>query len=73
MNEIGTQVGTSENTKWAPATRYIVGVGLVLGGIALLYVIRAQLLLLITAALIAFLVQPIVEGLHRRLGLPRGA
>ena len=73
MTELDTQANTKHDSIWAPATRYIVGIGLVLAGIALMYVIRAQLSLLIAAALIAFLVQPIVEGLHRRLGLPRGA
>lgn len=73
MSEIGTKVITNEDTKWAPATRYIVGIGLVITMIALFFAISGALTVVIAAALIAFLVQPAVDGLRRRFGLSRGA
>jgi predicted PurR-regulated permease PerM len=72
MTEIDTQANASHDPKWAPATRYIVGIGLVLAVIALFSAISGALTVVIAAALIAFLVQPSVNGLRRRFRLPRG-
>jgi predicted PurR-regulated permease PerM len=49
-------------------TRYIVGVGLVLFFIFLLYISRAELSVIIMAGILAFLVWPIIHLLNRRLG-----
>jgi predicted PurR-regulated permease PerM len=72
MTEIDTQANANHDPKWAPATRYIVGIGLVLAGIALFFAISGALTMVIAAALVAFLVQPIVDRLHKRFRLPRG-
>lgn len=57
---------------WTVATRYIAAVGLVLGFFWLVYYSRATLTLLIFAALIAILVQPLALWLNRRLRLSIG-
>jgi predicted PurR-regulated permease PerM len=59
---------TSGDTKWPLPTRYIVGVGLVLFFIFLLYISRAELSVIIMAGILAFLVRPIIHLLNRRLG-----
>lgn len=61
------------NTTWSKPTKYIVGVGLALLGLYIFYLIsRSVLTLLVLAALIAFLVRPIITFLHKQLKLPRG-
>ncbi len=60
------------NTEWSNATKYVVGIGLVIFGIYVLYLSRSVLTLLILAALIAFLLMPVVSFFHRRLKAPRG-
>ncbi len=60
------------NTPWSRPTKYIVGVSLALLGIALLYLIRLVIPMLIIAALIAVIVRPIVLWLQQRVRLPRG-
>jgi predicted PurR-regulated permease PerM len=57
-------------TQWKPATRYIVGVGLFIFGIYVFYLSRSVLTLFVIAALIAFLVRPIIGFLKRRLRFP---
>ena len=69
---MSTKENTNEDPKWALTTRYIVGVGLVLAGIALFFAIRSELSVVVLAALITYLVQPVVDGLRGRLGLSRG-
>jgi predicted PurR-regulated permease PerM len=59
---------TSGDTKWALPTRYIVGIGLVLFFIFLLYIARAELSVAVAAGILAYLVQPIIKRLNRRLG-----
>jgi hypothetical protein len=49
MTEIDTRVNTSHDPKWAPATRYIVGIGLVLAMIALFFAISGALTVVIAA------------------------
>ncbi|HXV99663.1 MAG TPA: AI-2E family transporter [Anaerolineae bacterium] len=60
------------SNKWSKPTKYIVGVGLALFGLFILYISRDTLTLLIIAALIAFLLAPFINLLHLRLKLPRG-
>jgi predicted PurR-regulated permease PerM len=60
------------NTEWQQGTKYIVGVGLVIFGLFVLYLSMPIVPLLITSALIAFLLMPVVGFLHKRLKLPRG-
>ena len=61
------------STKWSKQTRTIVGVGLVIFGLALLWISRSVLAMIILAALIAFLLNPIIHLFQRRLRFPRGA
>jgi predicted PurR-regulated permease PerM len=58
-------------TEWRTPTKYIVGVGLTLIGLYILYLSRSVLSLLIIGALIAFLVRPFVSFFRRRLRFPR--
>ena len=60
------------SNEWSKPTKYIVGVGLALFGLYVLYISRDTLTLLIVAALIAFLLTPLINFLHLRLKLPRG-
>ena len=59
------------NTEWSMTTKYITGVGLILFGLFLLYITRTILPLLIIAALIAFLLTPIINFLHKQIRFPR--
>ncbi|MFC2055664.1 AI-2E family transporter [Chloroflexota bacterium] len=59
-------------TEWKSTTRYIVGVGLFLFGLVIIYLSRSVLTMLVIAALIAFLVRPLIGYLSKRLGVPRG-
>lgn len=58
-------------SQWTKPTKYIVGVGLVLFGLYVLYIIRPVITMLVIAALIAFLLTPIVNFFHQQLKLPR--
>ena len=60
------------DTKWSPTTKYIVAVGFVLVGVAVLYLSRAVLGMIIFAAILAFLTNPIIRLLNTRLRFPRG-
>jgi predicted PurR-regulated permease PerM len=60
------------SNEWSKPTKYIVGVALALFGLYILYISRDTLTLLIVAALIAFLLTPVINFLHLRLKLPRG-
>ncbi len=60
------------NTEWSKTTKHIVGVGLALFGLYILYLSRSVLTLLIIAALVAFLLMPVVNFFHHRLKIPRG-
>jgi len=57
--------------EWKSATKYIVGVGLAIFGLYILYLSRSVISLLVIAALIAFLVRPLINLLHERLKVPR--
>jgi predicted PurR-regulated permease PerM len=60
------------SNRWSKPTKYIVGVGLALFGLYILYLSQSTLTLLIVAALIAFLLTPLINLLHLDLKLPRG-
>jgi len=61
-----------KNTDWKSPTKYIVGVGVTLLGIYILYLSRPVLPLLVVAALLAVLIRPLVSWLQQRAHLPRG-
>lgn len=60
------------SAEWSKPTKYIVGVGLFLFSLYILYLSQDTLTLLIVAALIAFLLTPLVNFFHLRLKIPRG-
>jgi predicted PurR-regulated permease PerM len=59
------------STAWNTTTKYIVGVILFIFGLFVIYISRSILPLLVIAALIAFLVRPIIGFLDHRLRWPR--
>jgi predicted PurR-regulated permease PerM len=59
-------------TFWNKPTKYLVGVGMVILGIYLLYLSRQVIPVLIMAALIAVIVRPAILWLQNRLHLSRG-
>jgi len=58
-------------TRWSDWTKRIVIIGMALLGIGLVYISRPVLHVLVFAAIIAFLLVPVVNFLHRRWHLPR--
>jgi predicted PurR-regulated permease PerM len=60
------------NTQWRPATKYIVGIALVLVILAVLFLAGPFLAVIILAGILAFLLLPIVRFLQKRLRFPRG-
>jgi predicted PurR-regulated permease PerM len=60
------------NTEWSITTKQIVGIGLTIFGLFILYISRSFLTLIVVAALIAFLLMPIVNFLNFQCRLPRG-
>lgn len=60
------------NVEWNSTTKHIVGVGLALFGLYILYLSRSVLPLLVIATLIAFLLMPVVDFFHHRCRVPRG-
>ena len=60
------------STEWSRTTKYLVGIGLVLFGLYVLYLSRSVLSILIIAGLIAFLLMPLVDFFNGRCRLPRG-
>ena len=63
--------GNVVTTDWKLATKYVIGVGLVILGVYILYLSSSIISLLVIAALIAFLVRPLINLLHQRLRVPR--
>lgn len=59
------------STEWSKTTKHIVAVGMVLFGLYLLYLSGPVLTIFVIAALVAFLLMPIVTFLHKRLKIPR--
>ncbi len=60
------------NTNWSTPTRYIVGLGLVLFGIYVLYLSRSVIPLLIIAVLMAIIVRPLIMWLHSKVHMSFG-
>ena len=59
------------STEWNKTTKHIVAVGMALFGLYLLYLSTSVLKIFGIAALVAFLLMPVVTFLHRRLKIPR--
>jgi predicted PurR-regulated permease PerM len=59
------------NAEWGRATRYLAGIGLVLAGAYLIYISFSTLVLVLIAALLAFLLVPLVNFCQHKLKLPR--
>lgn len=59
------------STEWSKTTKHIVAVAMVLFGLYLLYLSGPVLTIFVIAALVAFLLMPVVTFLHKRLKLPR--
>jgi predicted PurR-regulated permease PerM len=59
------------STEWNKTTKHIVAVGMVLFGLYLLYLSTSVLKLFVIAALVAFLLMPVVTFLQKRLKMPR--
>ena len=57
--------------QWKSTTRYIVGIGLAIFGIYIIYLSRSVISILILAALIAFLINPLVSLFAKKLRLPK--
>ncbi len=60
------------NPEWSTPTRHIVGVGLVLLAVFLLYLSWTVLPFFVIAALLAFLLTPVINFLSGKCRLPRG-
>jgi predicted PurR-regulated permease PerM len=60
------------STSWSKTTKYIVGVGLFLAIVLIVYASRGSLSLIIFAALIAFIVSPLTHLFQNRLKMKRG-
>ncbi len=58
------------STVWSKPTKYVVGIGLVMVGIYLLYLSRSLIPILVLAALIAMIVRPLIVWLHRQVRIP---
>jgi predicted PurR-regulated permease PerM len=59
-------------TAWSRPTKYVVGVGLVVFGVFILFVSSSVIPLLVVAGLLAFTVRPVIGLLHHRLRMPLG-
>lgn len=59
------------STEWNKTTKHIVAVGMALFGLYLLYLSAPVLKIFGIAALVAFLLMPVVTFLHKRLKMPR--
>jgi predicted PurR-regulated permease PerM len=63
----------ADKTRWSMTTKYIVGTGIFLSVLFLIYLSRGSLSMIIFAALIAFVIRPLISWLQRQLKLKRGA
>lgn len=59
-------------TAWTRPTRYVVGIGLAIFGVFLMFISSSVIPLLVVAGLLAFTVRPVINVLHHRLRLPLG-
>lgn len=71
-DELDGQAVLAPAPQWAPATKIVVGVFLVLGAFLVVWMSRGILGTLALSGLIAFLVAPLVRFLHKRARVPRG-
>jgi predicted PurR-regulated permease PerM len=62
---------TAGSPPWTPTTKRMVAVGLVVFGVFIVYLARNAIAIVAFAAVLAFLLAPLVKTLHRRAGLPR--
>ncbi|PDV97866.1 AI-2E family transporter [Candidatus Chloroploca asiatica] len=62
----------SIGSTWTRPTRYVVGIGLAIFGVFLLFISNSVIPLLVVAGLLAFTVRPVISLLHERLRLPYG-
>ncbi len=70
---MGTQAGKSDlaGTEWSDATKRTVAIGGVLVGVFVLYISRPVIPFIILAAILAFLLNPVVDLFSLRLRMPR--
>lgn len=62
----------AQPTRWREPTKYIVGIGLFLAILFILYISRSVLPIIILAALLALIVHPVIRFLQKRLKLSKG-
>jgi predicted PurR-regulated permease PerM len=62
----------SQPTRWSMPTKYIVGIGIFLSVLFIFYISRSVISLFVVSALIAFIIQPIINYFQRRFKLKRG-
>src|ERR1051325_2060673 len=60
------------NTEWSITTKHIVGVGLFLFALSVLYLSSSVIPIVVIAALIAFLLMPLINLFQRQFKLSRG-
>lgn len=60
-------------TEWKSTTKYIVGIGLFVFALMVIYISRSVLAMMVIASLIALLVRPLITWLDVRFRFPRGA
>jgi predicted PurR-regulated permease PerM len=59
--------------RWSLPTKYVVGVGLFLAFLYIVYISRSSLSMIIFAALLAFVVQPVIGFFRRRWNMKRSS
>ena len=59
--------------RWSVPTKYVVGVGLFLAFLYIIYISRSSMSMIILAALLAFIVQPAIGFFRRRWNMKRGS
>jgi len=70
-NQQHTYGNSCPENRWSDPTRYIMGVFLILAALAVVYIGRSSLALVVCAALLALLVDPVIRILNGRLHLNR--
>ena len=71
INDTSTENTPNERPVWTNSVRYIALVCLILIFVSICYVIRGSLTLIILAALVAYLLNPLVRFLHQKLRFKR--
>ena len=62
----------TQSTRWREPTKYVVGVGLILATLLILYISRSVIPVIIVAALLAMIIHPVIDFFQRRLKFSRG-